>query len=69
LSSTRSLGGETFVRFNIGGGTPRQDTLTGAFDNVANDGRLADVGGLGTFKVNYGPGSPLDSSRNRGLEC
>jgi hypothetical protein len=37
-------------------------SITGAFDNVANGARLADVDGLGTFRVNYGPGSPFDPS-------
>jgi len=39
--------------------------LSGAFDNVANGGRLAVMGGTtgGTFLVNYGPGSAFDPNR------
>jgi hypothetical protein len=34
--------------------------LTGAFANVANGQRLATSDGLGSFLVNYGPGSPFN---------
>lgn len=33
--------------------------ITGAFDNAANGARVAAVNGVGSFKVNYGPGSPF----------
>jgi hypothetical protein len=36
------------------------ESLSGAFENVINGARLADVDGLGTFVVDYGPGSPFD---------
>ena len=34
--------------------------LAGAFDNVANGGRVTGVDGFATFQVNYGAGSPFD---------
>jgi hypothetical protein len=37
--------------------------LTGAFANVANGQRLSTSDGLGSFIVNYGPGSPFNSSQ------
>jgi fibronectin-binding autotransporter adhesin len=38
-------------------------TLVGAFDNVANGGRIATTDGFGSFRVNYGSGSAFPSDR------
>jgi T5SS/PEP-CTERM-associated repeat protein len=47
---------ETFLIVDAG-------SISGAFDNVANGQRLTTFDGLGSFVVNYGPGSPFDSNR------
>ena len=49
-----TYGDDTFVLFTS------NEVLGGAFANVAPGGRLVTSDGLGSFKVNYGPGSIFD---------
>jgi T5SS/PEP-CTERM-associated repeat protein len=69
VSGTAALGGQLqVIRLNVNEFLPlpterygilEAAAITGAFSNAANGQRLATAEGLGSFIVNYGPGSPF----------